>query len=39
MMVPPVEADEVERVLANVNAEDGDGVFRLARHGGAHYCR
>src|SRR5215813_4512403 len=28
-----VEADEVEGVLADVDAEDGDGVFRLARHG------
>src|SRR5262249_54568491 len=28
-----VEADEVEDVLADVDAEDGDGVFRLARHG------
>src|SRR5215467_11080256 len=28
-----VEADEVECVLADVDAEDGDGVFRLARHG------
>src|SRR5215813_8687283 len=28
-----VEADEVEGILADVDAEDGDGVFRLARHG------
>src|SRR5215471_8477472 len=28
-----VEADEVEGVLADVDAEGGDGVFRLARHG------
>src|SRR5215831_19538268 len=28
-----VEADEVEGVLADVDAEVGDGVFRLARHG------
>src|SRR5215468_3241823 len=28
-----VEADEVECVLADVDAEDGDGVFRVARHG------
>ena len=28
-----VEADEVDGVLADVDAEDGDGVFRLARHG------
>src|SRR5215467_5674150 len=28
-----VEADEMECVLADVDAEDGDGVFRLARHG------
>src|SRR5215467_2350122 len=28
-----VEADEVEDVLADVDAENGDGVFRVARHG------
>jgi hypothetical protein len=28
-----VEADKVEGVLADIDAEDGDGVFRLARHG------
>jgi hypothetical protein len=34
-----IEADEVEGVLADVDAEDGDGVSGLARHGGAPYCR
>jgi hypothetical protein len=35
----PVEPDEVEGVLADVDAEDGDGVCGLARHSGAPYCR
>src|SRR6516225_11587788 len=30
-----VEADEVKGVLADVDAENGDGVFRVARHGRA----
>jgi hypothetical protein len=34
-----IKADEVEGVLADVDAEDGDGVCGLARHGGAPYCR
>jgi hypothetical protein len=29
-----VEADEVESVLADVDAKDGDGLIGLARHGG-----
>src|SRR5258705_5942306 len=29
-----VETDEVEGVLADVDAENGDGVFGMARHGG-----
>jgi hypothetical protein len=33
-----IEADEVEGVLADVDAEDGDGVGGPARHGGAPYC-
>ena len=28
-----VEADAVEGALTHVDAEDGDGVFRVARHG------
>ena len=29
-----VQSDEVEGVLADVDAENGDGVFGMARHGG-----
>src|SRR5262245_11486786 len=30
----PVETDEVEGILADVDAENGDCVFGMARHGG-----